>query len=200
MATAESATSSDGASSASAAQLNAALVFQCVKCQCIVGDSVALVKSDESQQSLTLSAVSNIKWSSSVETAKDGYDVGNTYFTFGCAQCGVGQPSFWHSCNWCSLWIQALYGKYYLTTSSDLDYAREKFTFNISSIKSYVLGFPQHGTIPFDSNTFEQTETVLLTSDHKRGVSALEADMVQVWSICRWLLPIYDRNVYFHTL
>lgn len=66
------------------------LVFLCMKCKNIVGDSLAMVHSDQQHQQITLSAVSNIKWSSSVSTAKSGHDVGNTYFTFSCSQCEVG--------------------------------------------------------------------------------------------------------------
>lgn len=65
------------------------LVFLCAKCKSIVGDSLALVFSDEELQLITLSGVSNIKWSTSVSTAKSGHDVGNTFFTFCCSQCEV---------------------------------------------------------------------------------------------------------------
>ena len=65
------------------------LVFLCVKCKSIVGDSLALVHSDEELQLIILSGVSNIKWSSTVSTAKSGHDVGNTYFSFCCSQCEV---------------------------------------------------------------------------------------------------------------
>lgn len=69
--------------------LTTPLVFICAKCKNIVGDSLALVHTDEKQQIITLSGVSNIKWSSSVSTAKSGFDVGNTYFTFSCSHCEV---------------------------------------------------------------------------------------------------------------
>ena len=65
------------------------LVFQCIACKNIIGDSIALLNTDEEQQIITLSGVSNIKWSSNVSTAKSGFDVGNTYFTFNCGQCEV---------------------------------------------------------------------------------------------------------------
>jgi hypothetical protein len=65
------------------------IIFQCVTCNTIVGDSFALVHSDQEHQTVTLSAVSNIKWSSSVDTAKSGFDVGNTYFLFSCKFCEV---------------------------------------------------------------------------------------------------------------
>jgi hypothetical protein len=65
------------------------LVFLCVKCRNILGDSLAIVQTDEERQTITLSGVSNIKWSTSVSTAKNGFDVGNTYFTIACGQCEV---------------------------------------------------------------------------------------------------------------
>ncbi len=67
----------------------APVVFQCIKCSACIGDSLAMVRADEDTQTVTLSGVSNIKWSSSVFTSKGGHDVGNTYFTVSCANCEV---------------------------------------------------------------------------------------------------------------
>ena len=80
-------------------------------------------------QTITLTAASGIQRSADVYTSKAGPDVGSTYFRFTCAAC------------------QNSLGRYYLTTSKDLDNLREKFTFTIESITSYELGKPQHGRI-----------------------------------------------------
>ena len=82
-------------------------------------------------QTITLTAASGIQRSADVYTSKAGPDVGSTYFRFTCASC------------------QNPLGRYYLTTSKDLDNLREKFTFTIESITSYELGKPQHGKIIF---------------------------------------------------
>ena len=82
-------------------------------------------------QTITLTAASGIQRSADVYTSKAGPDVGSTYFRFTCASC------------------QNPLGRYYLTTSRDLDNLREKFTFTIESITSYELGKPQHGKIIF---------------------------------------------------
>jgi Yippee zinc-binding/DNA-binding /Mis18, centromere assembly len=78
---------------------------------------------------MTLTAASNIQRSADVYTSKAGPDVGSTYFRFTCAECQNGL------------------GRYYLTTSADLDSLREKFTFTVESITSYELGKSQHGKI-----------------------------------------------------
>ena len=49
----------------------------------------------------------------------------------------------------CSSWQTAL-GRYYLTTSRDLDDLREKFTFTIDSLCSYELGINKVGKAPKD--------------------------------------------------
>ena len=106
------------------------LCFSCLKCRSIVGDSFSFLTSDESAQTITLSASSNIQRSADVYTSKSGSDVGSTYFNFTCSNC------------------QAQLGRYYLTTSKDLDELREKFTFNVNNIQSYELGKAQHGKMP----------------------------------------------------
>jgi hypothetical protein len=76
---------------------------------------------------------------------------------------------------------QAPYGKYYLTTSSDLDYAREKFSFNLNSIKSYVLGKPQHGSISADNSLDNaQNASVGLDKAESATVAILSEDVVKV--------------------
>jgi hypothetical protein len=117
------------------------LVFYCSKCRTIVGDSFSYLSSDAELKVITLSATSNIQRSADVYTSKSGADVGSTYFSFACVSC------------------QTSLGRYYLTTSKDLDYLREKFSFNVDSISSYTLGNAQHGKIPdplpdgeFDNN------------------------------------------------
>jgi hypothetical protein len=79
---------------------------------------------------LTLHSASNIKRSTEVYTSKIGNDIGSTYFNFMCSYC--------HS----------LIGRYYLTTSSDLDHLREKFSFLVDELTSYEIGKSQIGTIP----------------------------------------------------
>mmetsp|Transcript_31610 Transcript_31610/g.30145 ORF Transcript_31610/g.30145 Transcript_31610/m.30145 type:complete len:280 (+) Transcript_31610:249-1088(+) len=80
-------------------------------------------------QTITLTAASGIQRSADVYTSKAGSDVGSTFFRFTCVEC------------------QNTLGRYYLTTSKDLDDLREKFTFTIDSINSYELGKSQHGKI-----------------------------------------------------
>ena len=67
------------------------IIFQCIKCNTIVGDTSTLVHTNQEHQTLTLTGVSNIMWSTSVDTSISGYDVGNTYFTFSCKHCEVAK-------------------------------------------------------------------------------------------------------------
>ena len=111
-------------------QIAGPLCFSCLKCRTIVGDSFSFLTSDENAQTITLTASSNIQRSADVYTSKSGSDIGSTYFNFTCSNC------------------QAQLGRYYLTTSKDLDELREKFTFNVNNIQSYELGKAQHGKMP----------------------------------------------------
>lgn len=106
------------------------LVFSCSSCKTIVGDSYAFICSNESLKSITLSAANNIERSADVYTSKGGYDIGSTYFSFACSVC------------------HASIGRYYLTTSKDLDQIREKFTFAIDNISSYEVGKSKFGKMP----------------------------------------------------
>ena len=106
------------------------MVFSCIKCHVIVGDSFSYLKSSADMNTLTLSGASHVSRSADVYTSKSGPDVGSTYFRFNCSSC------------------QAALGRYYLTTSKDLDDLREKFTFTVDSLESYELGKAQHGKVP----------------------------------------------------
>jgi kinetochore protein Mis18 len=111
-------------------EISGPLVFSCSKCRTIVGDSYSFLSSNEDMQTITLTAASNIQRSADVYTSTVGSDIGSTYFSFSCINCN------------------ASLGRYYLTTSSDLDDLRSKFTYNVGVINSYELGKSQHGKMP----------------------------------------------------
>jgi hypothetical protein len=50
-------------------------------------------------------------------------------------------------------------GRYYLTTSEDLDHLRKMFTFNVNNIISYELGRTQHGKNPESWNSAAEEPT-----------------------------------------
>ena len=95
------------------------LCFYCANVGTIVRDSFSFLTSNEEAQTITLSASSNIQRSADVYTSKSGFDVGSTYFNFTCTNC------------------QELLGRYYLTTSKDLD-ELEKFTFLVNKIEGVM--------------------------------------------------------------
>lgn len=113
-------------------EISGPLVFSCgnENCKVILGDSYGYVTANEATKTITLSAASNITRSTNVFTSKSGHDVGSTYFAFSCSGC------------------KASLGKYYLTTSKDLDDIREKFTFNGDALSTYELGKAKFGKIP----------------------------------------------------
>ena len=55
------------------------LVFQCIKCNVIIGDNLQQMNADKELNTITLCAASNIKRVADVFTSKSGHDVGCTY-------------------------------------------------------------------------------------------------------------------------
>jgi hypothetical protein len=103
------------------------VVFNCSKCNTIIGDSFSLVAMNETVKTITLMAASNVEITAQLFTSRIGFDEGCTYFCLSCYNC------------------QSVLGKYYVTSSEDLDSLREKFTFNSDQIRSYELGVAEHG-------------------------------------------------------
>lgn len=99
-------------------------MFQCQRCRAIVGDSEALITISEALQLVVLKSAhfNNIQREGDIHTSKAGDDVGSTFYRFSCKLCS------------------SVLGKYYLTTSRDLDPFRESFSFEIDKITSYQLG------------------------------------------------------------
>jgi len=155
------------------------LVFYCSKCRTIVGDSFSYLSSDAELKVITLSATSNIQRSADVYTSKSGADVGSTYFSFACVLC------------------QTSLGRYYLTTSKDLDYLREKFSFNVDSISSYTLGNAQHGKIPdplpdgeIDDNNDNENINNIAESNLKETINILNEEIIKIQAL---FIGLVDR-------
>ena len=115
-------------------EITGPLVFSCAGCRTIVGDSYSFEASDPETKTITLTSASNISRTVELYTSYEPHDEGSTYFCFSCKHCGESL------------------GKYYVTTSRDLDSLREKFTFNLDQLTSYELGTAQHGKLPAFSN------------------------------------------------
>lgn len=111
-------------------QISGPLVFCCLKCKSIVGDSFSFLSSNEEAKTITLSSASNIQRTNELFTSYESLDEGSTYFCVLCREC------------------QQTLGRYYVTTSTDLDHVRDRFTFSIDAITSYELGKSQHGKMP----------------------------------------------------
>ena len=70
-------------------EVSAPVVFQCFKCNLVVGDSFAFRCADRDRQTITLSAASNITRTSDIYTSSSKFDYGSTYITFNCLGCEV---------------------------------------------------------------------------------------------------------------
>mmetsp|Transcript_41143 Transcript_41143/g.42040 ORF Transcript_41143/g.42040 Transcript_41143/m.42040 type:complete len:203 (+) Transcript_41143:177-785(+) len=132
------------------------LVFQCLKCNLIVGDSYAFSLAFEELQVIILNAASNIQKGRCVYTSKEGLDIGSTFYPFHCKGC------------------ESLLGRYYLTTSKALDRIREQFTFSVSSISSYEIGKPHHKTVSDVIDTPQTPEHRNSSRDRSKGSSNVE--------------------------
>ena len=144
-------------------EIEGPLVFQCLKCNSIVGDSYSLLGAREELQVLILSSSSNIARSAEVFTSYEGYDVGSTYFIFTCVRC------------------DSKLGKYYITTSKDLDTVRERFTFHIDSISSYQLGKSQHGKLPEPTVVATEKNETTVNSSKGCEIKSTEEQFTQVF-------------------
>ncbi|KAJ1404712.1 yippee zinc-binding/DNA-binding /Mis18, centromere assembly-domain-containing protein [Ochromonadaceae sp. CCMP2298] len=161
----------DGLGEGEDPEVSGPLVFSCAQCKTIVGDSFSFLSSNEEAKTVTISAASSIQRSTELYTSYASLDEGSTYFCFMCSQC------------------QNMLGRYYVTTSVDLDHVREKFTFNIDSITSYELGKAQHGKMPEPEVSMgEQAKT-----EDKQGGPALECVQEDVDKIQHVLVDLVGR-------
>lgn len=167
-----------GATLAPTAEVKGPLVFSCAKCRTLIGDSYSFLTSSEESRTITLASSSNIQRSADVYTSKSGGDIGSTYFNFTCLNC------------------QTPLGRYYLTTSKDLDEQREKFTFSVDAITSYELGKAQHGKMPVQEGEEEEVKeegegagghggagpagTTLSAVEHMQELQALKASLASL--------------------
>ena len=98
------------------------LVLQCMNCRTIVGDTTHLLATFQVHSLIILSAATDVQRDGDIITSRSGDDVGSTYYKFACKHCNSSL------------------GRYYLTTSKDLDGLRERFAFHVDKISSYQLG------------------------------------------------------------
>jgi hypothetical protein len=70
-------------------EISSYLVFQCIKCRLIVGDSMSFQNTSKEANTIILSSASNIKRTGELFTSKSGFDVGSTFFSLCCTGCDV---------------------------------------------------------------------------------------------------------------
>jgi len=101
--------------------IDAPLVFQCLKCRTIFGDSFDFVCAEKELNTISLTTAS-VKTLNELITSKSGSDIGCTYYSIECREC------------------KNLLGRIYRTTDKSLDPIRGLYSFNLDSIMSYKLG------------------------------------------------------------
>lgn len=104
-------------------QLKGPLVFQCVKCLAILGDSFAWKSAEKQLKTVTLCVKSDTALvCDDVQTSTSGFDSGSTYSWLKCERCGE------------------MVGKKYLTTPRSLDHIRDMYSFHSDALKIYHVG------------------------------------------------------------
>ena len=97
------------------------LVFQCGKCNIIIGDSLKC--SNIQAGSITLDSVTdNVKLGETLVRCTKGWDIGCAYLVVGCANCGEHL------------------GKMYKVTLRQLDDIRDKYTLRVDRCQVYHCG------------------------------------------------------------
>jgi len=97
------------------------LIFSCLNCRTIIGDSFSLVCTNRGLNSITLSKAHSIAKLEDLITSRDSIDLGSTYFPVKCSFC------------------DAILGRFYITTPKALDEIREHFTFMMDFLSSYEV-------------------------------------------------------------
>lgn len=98
------------------------LVFQCIGCRTILGDSLRITTSVESLNSIALDVCANLTRSTLTLTSSVGADRGAIYHMLHCAHC------------------DAVVGKAYVSTPPHLAVLERIVTLDISALQSYPFG------------------------------------------------------------
>ncbi|XP_014665855.1 PREDICTED: protein Mis18-alpha-like [Priapulus caudatus] len=102
---------------------DAHIVFQCAKCNVIIGDSTSWAFANKSLSGVVLHATTqNVTETQMVRTSDEDVDFGSTYTLLQCNNC------------------KTTIGRVYKTTPKKLDEVRDLFMFSVPMISSYHLG------------------------------------------------------------
>jgi hypothetical protein len=156
------------------------LVFQCVACRTIVGDSLRTIGTFEELGAFSTEVCSNnVVASKDISTSTRANDHGATYRILHCAQC------------------HAELGSTYLTTPARFSALRGAITFNISSLQSYALGDAvPAGLLPSHEGSVQPATAASTTHiDPVAGVSSsvedeLRAELLKIQTI---ILSLNER-------
>ncbi|CAG8601895.1 1544_t:CDS:2 [Funneliformis caledonium] len=118
-------------------EITGPLVFQCLKCRLIVGDSFAFVTADRELNSVVLYAKPhNLRLGTDLLWSREGIDVGSTFNLIYCIDCN------------------STIGKVWRTTPRKFDYIRDLYSLNLDRVMIYQLGdFIDPKSTPSDTHT-----------------------------------------------
>ncbi|CAI2171969.1 16330_t:CDS:2 [Funneliformis geosporum] len=136
-------------------EITGPLVFQCLKCRLIVGDSFAFVTADRELNSVVLYGLVLIYYGQEKELTLEGkYEYIETFNSLKSATTHF--PSRLHStyimiyCTGCNSTL----GKVWRTTPRKLDYIRDLYSLNLDRVMIYQLGdFIDPKSTPSDTHT-----------------------------------------------
>lgn len=101
-------------------EIGAPVVFSCISCRSLLGDSYSWI--DANTASILLQRCINISVSSQLELSNEGDDIGSTFNRLQCVQCGQSV------------------GKIYRSTPPQLDEFRDRYSLYVDKITGYELG------------------------------------------------------------
>eukprot|EP01039_Chlorochromonas_danica_P005707 gene5707-6291_t len=149
-------------------------VFSCRHCGTIVGDSLSFRHIDREMQSISLCRASNIVRRDSLCTSSAERDCG-TFFSLCCERC------------------DKVIGRYYLYTPRSLDELRERFTFLLSEISTYVLGRGTMVAREVEQEEKEAEEAVDKEEEDKEEDDGRESLVEEIRKVQAVMLDMQER-------
>lgn len=101
---------------------NAIIVFQCVNCRVVVGDTTTAYVADFEANLISLTAARSVIVQDDMHLSKSGFDVGCSFKSIHCQNC------------------KHILGRVYFSTTPQLDSLRSTYALHSSSLESYQLG------------------------------------------------------------
>uniref|UniRef100_A0A7S3JQU0 Mis18 domain-containing protein n=1 Tax=Aureoumbra lagunensis TaxID=44058 RepID=A0A7S3JQU0_9STRA len=151
------------------------LVFQCIECKTIIGDSLSLVVTDEDLQAVVVDYVRDVvDMANEIQTADStGRNSGTTFKELTCSSC------------------EARLGRFYVSVPRTLSALRDRYAIDIEAISSYELGAP--GPPPED-NDHNGSMTFAVNGSIVSRIDSLEFDLRdEIRKVQGVILSLHER-------